>query len=352
MTFSHEQWLALPIQPHLLEQLISTDSRSERSRLKRFFEWQQSIGAAWYLPDLAAWRDHLLRVENQSPSTARAYLSTVRSAYHQLLRSNDFRQSLYEAMPGEMSQERKLAYITEMFTRLKNALDPDNAIVPTITIQDEDDTEHIWLTPAHAATLVSAPGLKTLKSLRDTALIALLLCTGLRAAEVVALDVCDLRTKLGGALSLRVRSGKGLKQRLVPYGAQDWGLTLTEAWLKAARITEGAVFTGLRKGEHHFLDHQRRPQRLAVNRVGIILRDYPLVILGELKRIKPHDLRRTYARRLYLIGTDLTAIQQNLGHDSQKTTLAYIGTIDAHQREPEDAYGTLWLQPLWEKLAI
>lgn len=90
---------------------------------------------------------------------------------------------------------------------------------------------------------------------------------------------------------------------------------------------------------------------MAVNAVGTCLRRYPISIDGTLTSIQPHDLRRTYARRLYLVGTDLTAIQQNLGHDNQQTTLDYIGSLDADYRAPDDAYDTVWLQPLWEELA-
>ncbi len=55
--------------------------------------------------------------------------------------------------------------------------------------------------------------------------------------------------------------------------------------------------------------------------------------------------------QLYLIVTDLTVIQQNLDHGNQQTTLDYIGILDGDHRTPDDAYGTIWLQPLWEKLA-
>jgi hypothetical protein len=72
---------------------------------------------------------------------------------------------------------------------------------------------------------------------------------------------------------------------------------------------------------------------------------------GRLRQVKPHDLRRTYARQLYLIGTDLAAIQQNLGHERQDTTLDYIGNLDADYRAPDDAYGTAWLQAFWDRLS-
>jgi integrase len=339
------------VEQHPLLILAGGGSRSRRSRLQRFCTWQLTSSDPWYLPDLISWRDQLINKEELSAITARAYLSTIRSAYRQLLRSNEVRQWFYDGLDKDMSPERKLALLTEFVTRMKNAIDPDNAPVSIVTVQDEDDSDHLWLTPAQAAALVQAPGLDTLKGLRDTALAALLLCTGIRAAEAVALNIEDLRTHLGGKLALRVRAGKGVKQRLIPYGAQDWGLILTEAWLSTAGLIAGPVFVGMRRGDNFYLDNDRQPQRLAINAVGTILRKYPIAVDGSLLPAKPHDLRRTYARRLYLVGTDLVAIQQNLGHDHQDTTLSYIGKLDAEQRAPDDAYGTVWLQPLWETLA-
>lgn len=340
------------IEQHPILRFAGGGSRARRSRLQRFCQWQLDVRDLWYLPNLTAWRDHLLQVEKLEATTALAYLSTVRGAYHHLLRSNELRQWFYASLAEEMAPERKLALLTEFQTRLKNAVDPANARVAVIERQDEADSDHLWLKPTQAAALVLAPGIDTLKGLRDTALIALLLATGIRAAEAVALEVADLRATFGSAVALRVRSGKGLKQRLVPYGAHDWGLTLTEAWLQRAGLSAGPVFVGLRKGDHFYLDANQQPQRLSERSLEYALEAYPISIEGELRMVTPHDLRRTYARQLYLAGTDLTAIQQNMGHENQETTLHYIGRLDADQRAPDDAYGTSWLQPLWQALHL
>jgi site-specific recombinase XerD len=326
-------------------------SRVRRSRLNKFCDWQLKTQDKWYLPDLASWRDYLSE-KDLTATTVRAYLSTVRAAYRHLLRSNDLRQQIYASFDDDMSPERKLALLTEFVTQLKNAIDPDNSPVKVIDIQDEDDTDHIWLTSSQVAALVLSPGLDTLKGLRDTAMIALILCTGVRAAEALALDVEDLRAQLGGELALRIKSGKGMKQRLVPYGAQDWGLTLVEAWLQRAGLISGPVFVGMRRGDNFYLDSDGQHMRLSERSLEYTLRDYPISINGELCTVAPHDLRRTYARQLYLIGTDLTAIQQNMGHEYQDTTLTYIGVLDAKKRTPQDAYGTTWLKPLWDELLI
>ena len=59
---------------------------------------------------------------------------------------------------------------------------------------------------------------------------------------------------------------------------------------------------------------------------------------GAMMTVHPHDLRRTYARRLYEAGVDLVAISQNLGHASTRTTLIYIGELDADKRRAPMIY--------------
>ena len=337
---------------HPLQIYAGGGSKSRRSRLQRFYDWQRSSGHFWYQPALKQWRDYLLQHEQLKATTVRAYLSTVRSAYQQLLRSNEVRQCLYDLMPSDLSPERQLALMTEFEARLKNEIDANNAPVTIIEVQDEGDTDHLWLTPPQVATLILTPGVDTIKGLRDTAMMALMLCTGVRAAELLALDVDDLQVLFGSTLALRVKSGKGAKQRLIPYGAQDWGLTLTQQWLDRAGISSGSVFVGMRKGDNFYLNKDGHHVRLSERSLEYTLRDYPISLNGELQTATPHDLRRTYARQLYLTGTDLTAIQQNMGHDGQDITLGYIGTLDAKQREPDDAYGTIWLKSLWETLSV
>ena len=340
------------VEAHPIQIYAGGGSKVRRSRLNRFCEWQLTTGNSWYLPNLAAWRDQLIDIEGLKAKTAGDYLSTVRSAYRHFLRSNDGRQWLYDLMPPDLSPERQLALMTEFETRLKNALDPNNAPITIIEIQDESDTDHLWLTPPQVATLVLTPGVDTLKGLRDTAMMALMLCTGVRAAELLALDVDDLQVMFGSTLALRIKSGKGSKQRLIPYGAQDWGLTLTQQWLDRAGISAGAVFVGMRKGDNFYLTEEGKHVRLSERSLEYTLESYPISIDGELRTVTPHDLRRTYARQLYLTGTDLTAIQQNMGHAGQDITLGYIGTLDVQQREPDDAYGTTWLKSLWEVLSV
>lgn len=301
------------------------------SRIKRFDGWLKENGLSWHNPDLAAYRDNLL--QKLAPATVAAHLSSIRGRYNVLLQDNRVRDGLYTLTPADASPADKKAVVDEILARLENAVKPSAAPVKQIKKQDRADSEHLRLTRNQASTLIAAPGVTTLAGLRDTALIALILCTGLREAEACALDVKDLRQRLGGELALHVRKGKGAKERLIPYGELAFCLAYVDTWLKAAGITDGAVFRGFYKGAKRV-----RPTRLTTRAVQMILGDYPLMIDGHLRKVQPHDLRRTYARRLHDAGVPLAAIQQNLGHSDQKTTLGYIGILSAEQRKPPAVY--------------
>jgi integrase len=160
-----------------------------------------------------------------------------------------------------------------------------------------------------------------------------MLCTGIREAELSDLEVRDLRQHLGGELALHIREGKGCKERLVPYGELDWVLVVVDTWLAKADIDSGPVFRGLYRGNKTL-----RPGSLSVRAIQYLLERYPIVVDGDLVTARPHDLRRTYARRLYEAGMAPVEIQQNLGHAELKTTLGYIGTLDVEQRRPPAIY--------------
>lgn len=316
-----------------------TNSKDYRHRLSRFAEWLTRTGRTWYAPDLITYRDYLLNeyeTKHQallSESSVKAHLSTIRGRYQSILRDNRTRDALYSMTPSNASASDRKAFVDEIIERMKNAIDPDNSSVKAYTRQDQPDDIHIRLTVEQAEQLMIAPGTDTLLGLRDTAIICMLLCTGIREAELCSLDVNDLRRKLGGETSLHIRRGKGRKERLIPYGQLHWVLDVVDAWQVNAGIETGPVFRGLYKGAKRI-----RKTRINVRSVNKILDRYPVKINDKLRKVKPHDLRRTYARQLYEAGTDLLAIRDNLGHADSRTTLKYIGAMDAEKRKPPHLY--------------
>lgn len=311
-----------------------------RCRLELFQQWQTGRSKPWHDLDLKAYRDHLQSYRGFAPATVSAHLSAVRSRYRSLMTDNDLRAKLLTTLGDDLrrlgqddSPANRRALLDEYYTRLANAINPAVAPVKQITIQDRPDSAHVRLTQPQAEALMHAPGTETLPGLRDTAVISLMLCTGLREAELCALLVGDLRQTLGGKLALHVREGKGAKERLIPYGDLVWVLTIVDRWLARANIRSGNVLRSFWKGKEKL----RGP--LSVRAVEDIVKRYP--ISGPDGRpiiARPHDLRRTYARRQYETGLDLLSISQNLGHADTKTTLLYIGSLSADQRQAKLAY--------------
>jgi site-specific recombinase XerD len=313
--------------------LIPSDANKDvRHRLGKFSRWLAARGRRWHGPDLAAYRDYLS--STYAPSTVQAHLSTVRGRYREILQDNATRDVLYRlaSQVAERPADRK-ALVDELLARIENGIDPRRSSVKTTTRQDCPDSQHLRLTSEQASALMAAPGLETLEGLRNTAAIATMLCTGVREAELSTLRVQDLRQRLGGELALHVREGKGRKERLIPYGELSWVLAIVDRWLAVAGIEEEHVFRGLYKGGQRL-----RSDRLSVRAIQYILASYPIMVDGDLVTARPHDLRRTYARLLYEAGVDLVAIQQNLGHTDVKTTLGYIGTLDAGRRRAPAIY--------------
>lgn len=325
-----------------------------KHRLEYYAFWLDRTGGTWIAPDLAVYRDYLLSADRilykqtasglqetkpgpLSNSSVASHLSTIRGRYDELLRDNRIREELYRQTHNLKTIADKKAAVDELLTRIRNGIDPQAAKVRIVKSQDVADEKHLRLTRAQAEALMRAPanqpGNSPLQMLRDTAIITLLLSTGIREAELVALDVADLRRHYGGELALHVRDGKGAKERMIPYGDLDAVLVIVDAWRAAAGISSGPVFRGFFRGGNNVRD-----SRLSVRAVNLILDQYPIAVNGQQTIVKPHDCRRTYARRMWEDGVQPEVIKQNLGHSNLETTLHYIGAFDGKQRRAPALY--------------
>jgi integrase/recombinase XerC len=151
----------------------------------------------------------------------------------------------------------------------------------------------------------------------ERALFELSYGAGLRVSEVCNLDVDDVE-RAGASGTVKVRQGKGRKDRVVPFGsmaaaALDDYLTSRGALVAARRGPAGtdahALFLGARG---------RRLDPRVVRRM--------LVRRGQATAtptVSPHALRHSFATHLLGEGADLRAIQEMLGHASVRTTQRY-----------------------------
>jgi integrase/recombinase XerC len=143
---------------------------------------------------------------------------------------------------------------------------------------------------------------------RDRAMAETLYSSGLRISELVALNWADLDLEMG---LLRVRHGKGNKERIVPIG--EPAIEALHAWRANMPVDSGpggAIFTNLRGA--------RITTRSVETIVGRLL-----ARSGVQNRITPHGLRHSFATHLLDHGADLRSIQEMLGHASLTTTQRY-----------------------------
>ena len=165
------------------------------------------------------------------------------------------------------------------------------------------------------------------EKLLDQVVIELLYATGMRVSELVGLNLADVDY----SRNLLLVTGKGNKQRMVPFG-KPAGDAL-DSWLRLGRpkwqteTSPESLLIGA-KGK-------RLNVRFAYGIVAKLLEDTPIGAAG------PHALRHTAATHLLDGGADLRAVQELLGHSSLGTTQIYThvsverlkqGYLGAHPR--------------------
>ena len=158
---------------------------------------------------------------------------------------------------------------------------------------------------------IEMPGiLDTPEGLRDRAMFELLYSSGLRLAELIALDADDGRLDLKQA-EVTV-TGKGGKTRTVPVGGR--AREALRDWLKARALLaapqEGALFVGA------------RGRRIAPGTVQARLRSWAKR-QGLGASVHPHMLRHSFASHVLQSSQDLRAVQEMLGHASISSTQVY-----------------------------
>ncbi|MEO8396783.1 MAG: hypothetical protein ABI700_27565, partial [Chloroflexota bacterium] len=177
----------VPQQLTIADLLAEVTSKDARHRVNAFVTWMHATDGNWQTPDLVAYRDHLLTVTGLAPVSVAAHLSTVRGRYQRLLDSNALRAYLYSLTPDEASAADRKAFVDETLAQLANAVRASAAPVTVIQQQDDLDANHVRLSIAQALELLDAPATDARntrrEALRDAALIALMLCTGLREME-------------------------------------------------------------------------------------------------------------------------------------------------------------------------
>jgi len=166
------------------------------------------------------------------------------------------------------------------------------------------------LSEAQVEALLAAPDVSTPLGLRDRTMLELMYASGLRVSELVTLKTVHLGLTEG---ALRV-TGKGSKERLVPFGEE------AHVWLER--------YLAQARGE--ILHGQASDALFVTARGGAMTRQmfWKLVKAhalhgGVAVPLSPHTLRHAFATHLLNHGADLRAVQMLLGHADISTTTIY-----------------------------
>ena len=149
---------------------------------------------------------------------------------------------------------------------------------------------------------------------RDKTIISMLYSTGMRAAEILGLDLADV--DLRNAMVSVV--GKRNKQRLIPLHPE----LLRE--LEDYMLAREAVLGGKPEDPALFIE-ERSGKRIAYPKLRVIVRDALSRVTIQSKR-SPHVLRHSFATSMLNNFANLQSVKELLGHSSLKTTAIYTHT--------------------------
>ncbi len=322
----------------------------------------ESPGAAPPAPP--AWRPALSRLEQDlrrrgsSPRTLAAYRHDVLDfarwcSTHQLAPDavsaravRRYVAQLSESGLAPSTIARKLAAIRSLFASLRQHGLVSQSPAELVSAPKRPASLPRVLKQAEVEGLLDGIPAQGPLQLRDRALFELAYACGLRAAELVSLNLEDVDHD---SEQLRVE-GKGARTRLLPIGEQ--AQAALRAYLERSRgkLAQGrdpmhsaaARDDGVEReaGSDRRAERDRDAQALFLSRSGRRLAS------GDVRRrlrewalrtrtpghVHPHALRHSFATHLLDGGADLRSIQELLGHSSISTTQVYTRVESARLR--------------------
>ncbi|MHB8140128.1 MAG: site-specific tyrosine recombinase/integron integrase [Vulcanimicrobiaceae bacterium] len=259
-------------------------------------------------------------LEPGHPKTSRFFKLAEASA-------SDVRRFVMELMGprkySPVSVRRKLAALRGYFSLQKR--EGRRADNPALDVPPPKAAKRLpqVMSEVEVATLLRTrvAGKTPVQRLRDIAIMEVLYASGIRRAELVALNLSDVDIE---RRVMRV-IGKGNKQRTV---------FINRAAAEAIR-----AYLGVRqRSADEALFLSKRRARLSHRQAWVIFTEFAQ-LSGLAKHVTPHVMRHSFATHLLENGADLMTIKELLGHESLSTTQIYTNISLEHMRRGyEDAH--------------
>lgn len=254
---------------------------------------------------------------------------------------NRYREHLLNTGKSRSSINQALSAIRKLAVEAA-----DNGLVPPTLaygvervkgVKQEGVRAGNWLTNEQAQNLINTPvhrwqkdTIPLLKALRDQAVLAVMLGTGLRRAEVAGLRWEQIQQRDGRWAIIDL---VGKRSRIRSVGIPPWVRIALDKWGEVTGMAPGRVFRALNKdgqlaGVVKTKGGGRTDGNLTPQAIYNIVKEN-VIAVGLVKHdgspaLAAHDLRRTAAALALKGGADLRQIQQMLGHASITTTERYL----------------------------
>lgn len=259
-----------------------------KSDLTQFFAFEQDI----LHPDICSFVAYLSSQLNLKDTSIRRKIITLKCFYSYLIDNE-----IIDRSP---------------FTKLKFRFKQEHRLPKTLSVKDVSKILDYF----DSICFESLSTFAKFEYTRDTALLDLLISTGIRIGEAAAITLSDI---IISERTLLIH-GKGRKQRLIYISSPvTWNRITT--LLKERKQSNGAKL---------FINRYGDP--LSIHGIEYIYKKY-------LKKAKisvhstPHYLRHTFATNLLANGADLRSVQEILGHASVATTQIYTEVTTQRKKQ-------------------
>lgn len=292
-----------------VEKGLTTNTVKNYSRfLNKFFVWLEKNNLKDLLPEnlteghIWKYRVWLSRQPNHTRKTSQGLHTSTQSRYLIALRS-------------------LLAYFHE-----KNipSLPTEKIKLP----REHREKQVKFLDLEQIEKLLTSPNIKNISGLRDRAILETLFSTGLRVAELVALDCKHLvGAKNKNDFEMGI-TGKGGYPRTIYFSER--ALYWIKKYLNMRMDNDRALFV-------HFKGPKTESARLTTRGVELLVQKYAK-ISGIPFLATPHTLRHSFATDLLNQGVDLRTVQEFLGHRNIATTQVYTHVTSKRLRDVHRKY--------------
>lgn len=219
---------------------------------------------------------------------------------------------------------RKVASLRAFFNYLTSRkIISDN---PTVNIKspkiERKDIE--YLTIEEIENLLGTPD-RSVKGMRDKAILELLYATGIRVSEIVEMNLEDVNLRMGFVTC----TGEHGKARIIPMGrpsraaVEEYIYEVRPKFLRENNGGENALFVNY------------TGSRLTRQGLWKLLKEYAKMADLE-NKLTPQTLRNSFAVHMIQNGADLKSLQELLGHEDISATQIYLSVSKNRIKEVYD----------------